>query len=312
MNRRTYPCQRSPLFQLVSRKRLARNIFGCELSDIESLASTTGNYRVFKIKQREKGRQIEVPKPPLERVQRRLFGLLERIEKPDYLHSGVRGRCCMTNARAHAGAMAMVKLEIKQFYPSISSARVARFFMDTLACSPDVAAVLTRLSTYDERLPSGSCLSQLLAFFAAKPMLDELQALALGAGLRFTCYADELVWSGPGAAPDFLQQVKSVLHRYGFASLKEQCYGAGEQRLVSGVLLEGERLVELPSREFEFWSSTQALAGGDIEQRLAAANRLAGMAQAASQFEIRFVQKLQYLRRAQQGVAALAQPAPSV
>lgn len=296
---------RSPLYELSSRKRMARKIFHQELAPVEVLAATTGNYRVFMLKQREQDRQIEVPKPALAPLHWRLCALLDRLQKPNYLHSGVRTRGCATNARAHAGAVPLVTLLIKPYYAAVGAARVAGFFTGTMACSPDVAALLTRLATYDDHVPSGSCLGQLLAYCALQSMLDELQALAQARGLRFTCYADDLTWSGKGATPEFLRQAKKVLLRFGFANFKERCYGAHDQKIVTGMLIEGTRCSELPSREFEFWQSAHALAGADIEQRVAAAGRLAGMALVPGAREARFVAKLQGQRRLRLGTPTL-------
>jgi len=87
------------------------------------------------------------------------------------------------------------------------------------------------------------------------------------------------------------------VHRQGFEYHKERCYGALDQKLVTGVMIEGDRVAVLPSREFELWRNTHALGGGDIEQRIVAANSLIGSAMAASQIEARFLKKLNYLRR---------------
>jgi hypothetical protein len=305
--RKTYPLDQCPLYKLSGRKRLAQDVFNVDLLFLERLAANNGNFRVFTIKQGESDRQVEVPKVVLERIHRRLFNLLERIEKPDYLHSGVRGRSYITNAKVHLGAVPLVKLDLKKFYPSIDGARVSRFFTETMRCSPDVAALLTRLCTFNNHVPTGSCVSQLLAFFAAKPLLDELHVLAASVGVRDTCYVDDLTWSGDGATPAFLWAAKQVVHRHGFKYHKDRCFEARDQKLVTGVMLDGDRIALLPSKEFDLWKNTQALGGVEPQERIIAINSLIGSAVAAGQIEARFLRRLQRLRLMK--AAAIAQAA---
>lgn len=295
--RSKYPLDQCPLYKVASRKRLALDVFNVDLGFLERLANNLSNFRVFKIHQGDKERQVEVPKVVLERIHRRLFNLLERIEKPDYLHSGVRRRSYISNAKVHVGNVPLVKLDIKKFYPSIDGARVSRFFTDSMQCSPDVAAVLTRLCTFENHVPTGSCVSQLLAFFAAKPMFDELCGLSIESNLRYSCYVDDLTWSGTGATPAFLWAAKQVVHRHGFAYHKDRIFTAREQKLVTGVMLDGDRIALLPSKEFELWNSIQSLGGFEPQARLAAINSLIGTAVAAGQIEARFLRRLRRLRR---------------
>lgn len=304
-SRKTYALDQCPLYKMASRKRLAQDVFDVNLPFMERLAGNENNFRVFNIKQGEKLRQVEVPKVVLERIHRRLFNLLERIEKPDYLHSGVRGRSYISNAKVHIGSVPLVKLDLKKFYPSVDGARVYRFFAGMLRCSPDVAALLTRICTFEDHVPTGSCVSQLLAFYAAKPMFDELHTLAVDAGLRDSVYVDDLTWSGHGATPAFLWTAKQAVHRWGFAHHKDRCFAAGDRKLITGVMLDGDRIAVLPSKEFDLWRSIQALGGFEPAERLLAVNSLIGSAVAAGQIEARFLRRLLRLRRVK--AAAIAE-----
>jgi hypothetical protein len=305
--RKTYALDQCPLYKIAGRKRLAQDVFNVDLPFLERLAANEGNFRVFTIRQGEKDRQVEVPKVILERIHRRLFNLLERIEKPEYLHSGVRGRSYISNAKVHIGVVPLAKLDIKKFYPSVDGARVSRFFTGTMLCSPDVAALLTRLCTFENHVPTGSCVSQLLAFYAAKPMFDELHGLAAGAGVRDSCYVDDLTWSGNAATPAFLWAAKQVVRRHGFSYHKDRCFAAGDRKLVTGVMLDGDRIAVLPSKEFIIWRSIHSLGAFAPQDRIAAVNSLIGTAVAAGQIEARFLRRLLRLRQVR--AAAIAEVA---
>jgi len=123
-----YPINQSPLYKLRNRRKLA-SIFNLKISDLEALVKRNDNYRIFRIgKETKKTRTVEVPKPKLDRLHHRLFVLLSRIEPPDYLHSGVKGRSYVTNAKSHLHAHELAKVDIVQFFPSTKGWHVFNFF----------------------------------------------------------------------------------------------------------------------------------------------------------------------------------------
>ena len=77
---KSYPLDQCPLYKMSSRKKLAEIIFNVSLTALETLGANPANYRVFSIQQGGKERQVEVPKVVLERIHRRLFALLERLD----------------------------------------------------------------------------------------------------------------------------------------------------------------------------------------------------------------------------------------
>ena len=279
-----------------SRKKLA-GFLGFSPAALQRLADRTDNYVKFLIKQGAKERHIQAPKASLEKVHRKLFTCLVRIEKPDYLHSGRKEHSYITNAAVHQGSVPLVKLDIKQFYPSIDGGRVYRFFREGLKCSPDVAGLLRKLCTIDGHLPTGSCLSQLLAFFSAKPMFDELHKHAIAHELRDSCYVDDLTWSGEKATPNFLWGAKRIVHGHGFKYHKDVVYAAVDKKVVTGVFISGLDLTVIPSREREVWESLNALGGVIEADRLKAFDSLIGKVSAFSQIDARYLTKVQALRQ---------------
>ena len=271
---------------------------------LQQLADRTDNYVKFTIKQGEKERHIQAPKATLEKVHRKLFTCLVRIEKPDYLHSGRKEHSYITNAKVHKGTVPLVKLDIKQFYPSINGGRVYRFFLEALGCSPDVAGLLRKLCTVDGHLPTGSCLSQLLAFFSAKPMFDELNEHAITHEVRGSCYVDDLTWSGKNATPNFLWNVKKIVHGHGFKYHKDFVYAADDKKVVTGVMIFGPDLKVIPSREFKMWESLNALGGVNEVERLKAIDSLIGKVSAFSQIDARYLAKVQALRQRRKKIEA--------
>ena len=94
-----------------SRKKLA-GLLGFSPAALQRLADRTDNYVKVTIKQGDKVRHIQAPKASLEKVHRKLFTCLVRIEKPDYLHSGRKEHSYITNAAVHQRVVPLVKLDI--------------------------------------------------------------------------------------------------------------------------------------------------------------------------------------------------------
>ena len=291
---KSYALNQSPLYRLESRRKLAALLFS-NLASLETLADRD-NYRRFCLVYAGKERFIELPSPSLQRVHRRLFHMLDCIEKPDYLHSGRKQRSYITNAQVHVGAVPLVKLDIKKFYASVSSARVYRFFHEAMRCSPDVAGLLARLCTTENHLPIGSCASQLLAFFSAKQMFDELHRYSIECGNRDSYYVDDLTWSGANATPSFLWSAKQIVHHHGFEYHGERVYTAYQAKVVTGILIRGDHITVQRNRDLELWIAVKELDWQDPSATLKTIDRLIGKLLANVQIDGRFMPRVRDLR----------------
>ncbi|MEK6710804.1 MAG: reverse transcriptase family protein [Nitrospinota bacterium] len=112
-------------------------------------------------------RWLDKPRKKLKDVQRIINDrLLQRITVHQSAKGAVRGRTLMDNVRPHVGKPMVAKFDMKDFFPSISSGRVYDFFVQ-IGCSPDVARLLARLTTYKGRIPQGTPTSPMLAVLVA-------------------------------------------------------------------------------------------------------------------------------------------------
>lgn len=234
--RRHYPLHQSPLYRCRSKKRLA-SLLNEPLAVLQNLANGDDQYRVFSIRQRGKLRKIQTPISRRERVHARLFHLLRRIEPPPYLHSGVPGRSNVTNARLHVGAHPVRKIDVKSFYESVNCGHLYHAFRELMGCSPDVAGLLAGLTTYDNHVPTGSTVSQHLAFWGLRPVLDAYSDLCAAHDVQFSVYVDDITISGHAASRALLFELKRLLHRRGLTYHKEKSYRSEQPKLVTGVIV---------------------------------------------------------------------------
>ncbi len=122
-------------------------------------------YDFFQIEKRDgSAREICNPKKELKFVQKRINrAIFDNVEYPPYLYGGIKDRDYVKNATEHAGAKALIALDVRDFYPSISEAHVKDIFKNFCHFPDDVASILVRLTTLAGAVPQGACTSSNLA-----------------------------------------------------------------------------------------------------------------------------------------------------
>ena len=233
----SYPLNQSPFYRLASRQKLAKALW-TSLKVLEQIANSgAAEYKQFPKKVGAKTRHIECPKGQLYKIASSLNRLLGRICVSDYVHSGVKGKSYHSNAKAHQTDVRVAKIDVKQFFPSASYKFVYKCFLLTFQCSPDVASVLTKLSTINGHIPTGSPSSTIISYYAYKPMFDEIDELAKSNGLTMSLCVDDMTFSGAKSSDSFLFGVYQIVRKHGLEGHKRYLYGAGKTKVVTGVAI---------------------------------------------------------------------------
>lgn len=164
-------------------------------------------YHRFTIKKASgKLRYIYNPNDRLKFVQKRLDKVvLRKLPLLDCVSAYVKGRSCCDSAEQHVKKGVLIKMDLSDFFPSHSRARVRHFFRDELGYSHYVADLMASLCTVKENrdtirtiVPQGSPASPQLCNLIAQSALDIPLLLALEQrGWTYTRYADDLVLSHP-------------------------------------------------------------------------------------------------------------------
>lgn len=211
-------------------------------------------YIEFEIAKAKGGtRRIAAPRTPLRKAQRIL---LDRILAPvplhDACHGFVAGRSTVTNAAPHQGAALVLKLDLKDFFPTLHFRRVQGLF-EQLGYNAAVAATLAGLTTYRPklagvvawpgRLPQGAPTSPALANLACRRLDRRLSSLAARCGAVYTRYADDLTFSF-ARVPElrigrFLWWVDGICYREGFLERpdKRRILRAKHQQRITGLVV---------------------------------------------------------------------------
>jgi hypothetical protein len=106
------------------------------------------HYHYHWIRKRSKGwRLIEAPKSKLKAAQTKILReILDRVPPHVSAHGFTTGKSIVTNAKPHVGSRVILKLDLENFYPTITMSRVTGIFRG-LGYSREAAIWLARLTT---------------------------------------------------------------------------------------------------------------------------------------------------------------------
>ena len=169
---------------------------------------TESYYRNFIIKKGKKQRVINAPKVALKVIQKWLgFYLGEVLSFDSYVFGFVKGRSTVDAAAVHCGARWIYSVDISDFFPSIKFDLVVEAFL-SLGYPQHGAELAAKLCCFNGGLAQGSPASPILSNLAFGSADIALIQIASRHGIRYTRYADDIVFSG---VAEFPQEVKSEI-----------------------------------------------------------------------------------------------------
>jgi RNA-directed DNA polymerase len=197
------------------------------------------NYIRFAIPKRGGGhRVIMAPKRRLKALQRRLLELLvNKLPVSEHAHGFRAGRGTRSNAEPHVGQKMVIRVDLKNFFPTVTFGRV-RGYLIALGYGFPVATSLACLMTEAERQPvelengtlvhvpvtnrhcvQGAPTSPALCNALVMKLDRRIAGLARKFGVNYTRYADDLTFSGPldhKQAFGLTQAVRRIVEAEGF------------------------------------------------------------------------------------------------
>ncbi|MDO7084768.1 reverse transcriptase family protein [Pseudocolwellia sp. AS88] len=236
MKKNRYPLNQSPLFKLNSHSKLAKLLLLESTAQLKKITSK-GDYNYYESKL-PSGRLIEVPLPQMTRIHRRLNSLLNRIEIPKYMNSGVKGRSHIKNGKDHLQSDVVYKVDIKKYYQSVKLINIEKVFRNKFKCSHDIAKTIALLSTYNGFIPTGSPLSQNMAYIASRSAFDHIAKYSFDNEINFTVYVDDLTFSGKKITSKFKSYIVKYLKRNRQLDChKIRAYNDGTPKPITGVVI---------------------------------------------------------------------------
>jgi len=219
------------------------------------------HYVTFSIPKRSGGKRlIMAPKRRLKAIQRRLLQLLvEKLPVSEHAHAFRCGKSIRTGAQPHVGKRSILKLDLKDFFPSVTFTRVRGLLIACGYCFP-VASTLAVLMTESERQPvavdgqifhvpvgerhcvQGAPTSPGICNALLLKLDRRLNGFARKNGLTYTRYADDLSFSGDldrAKAGRARLVITRIVSEEGFAIHpdKTRFMGRGNRQIVTGVVV---------------------------------------------------------------------------
>lgn len=144
----------------------------------------------------------------LEQVQERIHKrLLKKIKLPNYCFGGITGRDNIQNAKMHQGNKYFFTTDLRNFYPGISHRQVYKA-LQSKGFAPEVAHIITKLTTYKGMLPQGTHTSPFLANLVFTSAGLDIDAYCNERGFTFTSFVDDLTIS---AKMDFKPLTRDII-----------------------------------------------------------------------------------------------------
>ena len=198
-------------------------ILGYSHSSIIFIA-TNYNYDSFKIKKKSGGyRTILVPDAKHKIIQRRINDILQDVYKnidPGcvYGFNNSQPESIKANAKNHVNKKSLLNIDIKDFFPSITSAMLKDMFMQKPFNYPEkLATLISMLSTYKNSLPTGAPSSPIISNFVFLSTDKKLLKLANKYNLTYTRYADDLSFSTDTEfSEEIISEITKIINQFGF------------------------------------------------------------------------------------------------
>ncbi|MCL9844599.1 reverse transcriptase family protein [Ralstonia solanacearum] len=199
-------------------------------------------YRTFYIKSGKKVRLINAPKVSIKIIQRWIGGNIARnVQWLPCVFGFVPGKSSVDAARVHCEADWVYSVDIKDFFPSTRSESV-QVALIKLGYKPHAAELIARLCCHGGRLAQGAPSSPTLSNLVFQPFDEQLQRLADTLNVKYTRYADDMVFSGENAFPEKLKNGVSEIFLksdWVFAQEKEYFAKRPTRLKVHGLLVDG-------------------------------------------------------------------------
>ena len=236
-------------------------------------AAESIHYRRFTIPKRDGSeRAIWAPLPKLKAAQRWILEhVVERLPVHGKSHGFLAGRSIATNAAAHVASKIILKVDLKDFFPTITFRRTKGIFRKA-GYRDQVATLMALLCTEAPReiverdgktyyvalgprcLPQGAPTSPALTNTLCLRLDRRLTALATKLGWRYTRYADDLTFSLPDshkAKPRLgalLGSIGRVAVDEGFQvhPKKTRITRSGSRQKVTGLVVNGSGAPRVP------------------------------------------------------------------
>lgn len=176
----------------------------------------------------------------LKHIQRNLLrNVLEKIPVSECAAAYRKGVSIKDNAAVHVGRPQILKLDIENFFGSITESMVFTKVFPREYFPYPAAALLTALCCFEGYLPQGAPTSAAASNLVMKEFDQYMDGWCRERGIIYTRYCDDLTFSGAFDRAEVKNKVRAFLNAMGFElnKKKTQHLTAGQRQTVTGVVV---------------------------------------------------------------------------
>ena len=236
-------------------------------------ASNIDHYLRYEIPKKSGGKRlISSPKKDMKKAQKWILeNILIHLDVDKAAMAFQKGLSIIDNASLHVKSKIVVRIDIKDFFPTITFPRVRGFF-ESLGYNPGVATVFALICTdspkvilkqeaidgeknnkdypqfiviSERSLPQGACTSPSLANLICRKIDSRLNGYSSKSGWKYSRYADDLIFSttSEDSYPHrLIKSISSIISEEGFKvnQSKTRLMRAPNRQTVTGLVVNNE------------------------------------------------------------------------
>lgn len=268
----------SKIFNIKTKKQLAYFLGKVEVCNIKKQAFFVNNTKAFVI---DGKRLVEAPARVLKKMQKIILRDLRKLIIPDNIFSGIKKRSYVQNILLHKGKNHFMKIDLSKFFPHVTRDKVYNFYLKKLQTAPDVAKILTDLSTIDidrlkednytekqkknlsdakqfilnkniksrNHLMTGSRISPILSYLVNEDMFNEIQQFCDNNCIKFSLYVDDMAFSSDKKITNFHKNtICQIIKKNGYKvnTDKTKIIDINSWKRITGGIIEKNGIIKIP------------------------------------------------------------------
>lgn len=211
------------------------------------------NYKIFKIKKRNgKTRTICEPNQNLKTIQKNiLHNVLEQRYTSIYAKAYKKGISLRDNAISHINKDMILKLDIRDFFNSISYMKVYCTCFKEEYFPKSIGTLLTNLCTYEGYLPQGAPTSSYISNLIMLDFDIKIGKYCQENNISYTRYCDDMTFSGNFCKKNIINLVDKELKKLGLTLNKEKIklITRKNRQVVTGIVVNKKAQVNIEYRK---------------------------------------------------------------
>ena len=238
---------------------LSLNLLNCKdekkyIKTIYSLSNNIeNNYKIYNIKKKNgKLRKIYEPNSILKHIQRRILeNILNNKSISIYAKAYHKGISLKDNALPHLNKDVILKLDIKNFFESISFFNVYESSFSIEYFPKSVGMILTYLCTYDNHLTQGSPTSAYISNLVMKEFDEDIGNWCTNNNINYTRYSDDMTFSGNFNPSEVINLVRNNLSKLGLEINNDKIHviRKSSRQSVTGIVVNEKIQVSIKYRK---------------------------------------------------------------